>query len=210
MNSKQAETMRCVHEEYINNRICSQEEAKIIKEVCTQKYAIDSRGTPTTDHTAAGVMVSLECGGGTKWDCSMPIEVCEDVAEARKERLPCCICVKVNTKIKKWQCGEHSHSGVITQDVVDFCHPALEYRSDQFRQAMDDDILPGAGYCENNFANGDNVLYQFYCDQATGSLQCGGGNRKHGRSFVLDNVAARTILSVWIMVVATMATTWCL
>ena len=144
---------RCVHEEFINNRICTQESAKDIAEVCTDEYFAMIDGSERT---------STSCGGGSKFECENVRLNCKDVATPRTERIPCCTCVKVNTKIKKWVCGASQHSGYITKEVIDFCHPALEYRSDQFRQAMDDDVLPGAGFCENNFAAGDQVLCKCY------------------------------------------------
>ena len=140
-------------------------------------------------------------GGGTKYSCDQSENICKDVKLPRAERIPCCVCIPVNSNIKDWKCGKGAHSGVITQEVINFCHPALEYNSQQFNQAMDDDILPGAGYCENNFAAGKSVLYQFYCDEATGSLQCGGGNRGHGRSFVLGNGKDRISLSIGIVMI---------
>jgi hypothetical protein len=194
---KSGKAEKCMHEEFRNNRVCTQEAAKIIKTTCTEVYYIeDADGVKTT---------SKQCGRGTKYDCDQFDTICEETKVPADKRIPCCVCINAGSEIKNWECGKTSHSGVITKDVIDFCHPALEYRGDKFMQAMDDDVLPGAGFCDNNFAAGDSVLYQFYCDEATGSLQCGGGNREHGRNFVLDSYGTRrnvsTLLTIILIVI---------
>ena len=109
------------------------------------------------------------------------------------ERLPCCACLKLGTKVKGWPCGNFKspgHVGIITKDIIDYCHPALEYES-TFKQAKDDDMVPSASWCPNNFAHGKDISYQFMCDEKTGALVCGGGNRAAGRTLVLINSGSR-------------------
>ena len=220
---------KCVHEEFINHRICTQESAKISETVCKDEYFALIGDTE---------QVSDTCGGGSKFECEDVRTICQEITKPRPERVrtffkyfsslsfffqyvlgtvltslkiiilflyflyfkvPCCVCMPVEVTIKTWKCGATQHTGKITQNIIDFCHPSLNYDGNEFRQAIDDDVLPGAGYCDNNFAAGKNVLYQFYCDENTGSLQCGGGNRGHGRSFVLDNNGTSYRLSLWIV-----------
>lgn len=184
---------KCIHEDFINNRQCTQEAAKIYTEICEDVYFTMVDGVEQTSKT---------CGGGTKFGCDDSRTECKLVGTPATERIPCCICTTVDAEIKKWDCGTTSHAGKITKEVINFCHPALEYDNAEFNQAMDDDVLPGAGYCDNNFAAGNAVMYQFYCDELTGSLQCGGGNRGHGRSFVLDNSSKTIQASVFAIVLS--------
>ena len=62
------------------------------------------------------------------------------------ERLPCCACLKLGDEVKGWPCGKFTspgHKGIITKEVIDYCHPALEYEP-EFKQAKDDDMVPSA------------------------------------------------------------------
>ena len=112
------------------------------------------------------------------------------------ERIPCCACLQLGAEMKGWGCGSFKspgHKGVITQEVIDYCHPALEYDY-EFKQAKDDDMVPSASWCPNNFAHGKQIAYQFMCDERTGALVCGGGNRRAGRTLVLGNSGWQRVL----------------
>ena len=114
-----------------------------------------------------------------------------------EERIPCCACLQLGAVVEGWPCGTFKspgHKGVITQEVIDYCHPALEY-DQEFKQAKDDDMVPSASWCPNNFAHGKQIAYQFMCDEKTGALVCGGGNRRAGRTLVLGNSAWHRVLA---------------
>ena len=72
-----------------------------------------------------------------------------------RERLPCCACLKLGDEVKGWpgKFTSPGHKGIITKEVIDYCHPALEYEP-EFKQAKDDDMVPSASWCPNNFAHG--------------------------------------------------------
>ena len=53
-------TFKCVHEEYVHHRICTQQTAKITETECKDEYFALIDGTEQTSPT---------CGGGSKFEC---------------------------------------------------------------------------------------------------------------------------------------------
>lgn len=69
---------KCVHEEFINHRICTQESAKISETVCKDEYFALIGDTEEVSDT---------CGGGSKFECEDVRTICQEITKPRPERV---------------------------------------------------------------------------------------------------------------------------